>query len=117
MKKGFSIVEVLVVIVIMLMLVALLLPVISAARRAAERLEQENQASISAVEESGLELLSGDFAYLVLDGRKVQITSDQGNGMYWVRYSDNVGHLEEVSLHYFELVDERPLMEVKDDTR
>jgi prepilin-type N-terminal cleavage/methylation domain-containing protein len=117
MKKGFSIVEVLVVIVIMVVLVALLLPVINAARRATERLEQENQATISAVKESGLELFDGDFAYLVLDGRKVQITGRGNGGMYWVRYSDNVGHLEEVSLHYFELVDERPLMEVKDDTR
>lgn len=113
MKKGFSIVEVLVVIFIMAMLVVLLLPAVNAARKAAERHQQENQVAISAVEKSGLELFDGDFAYLVLDGRKVQITSDQGNGMYWVRYSDNVGHLEEVSLHYFELVDERPLMAEK----
>lgn len=50
----------------------------------------------------------GDFAYLVLDGRKVQVVS-VNQGVYLVRYADNNGHLEKISLSHFELTDDYEL--------
>jgi len=118
-KKGFTIAEIVIVIIIILALVALLLPAVQAMRSAAQR---HHQATISATvveEESGISFEQGDVAYLMLDGRKVQITSTQGNGMYWVRYSDEQGRLEEISLYYFELAEEMPFIKegVRDDAR
>lgn len=102
MRKGFTLVEVLIVVFILLLLVALVLPAIFAARDAVR--EQE-----VVTEEIEITFEQGDFAYLVLDGRKVQVTSVQNQGVYLVRYADNTGHLEKISLFYFELTDDYEL--------
>lgn len=112
MKKGFVFLELLIVLAIILSILALLLPLVSSVRQSVidSRTRQQEQQELSvSIAESGVVFEQGDFAYLALNGRKVQVTSVQGKGMYWVRYSDDSGRLEEVSIHYFELMEESEL--------
>jgi len=102
MRKGFTPIEVLVVVVILAMIVLLLLPAIFAVRESVSPLMTYPYEEAS-VEEK---FEQGDFAYLVLDGRKVQVISVQRQGVYLVRYANETGHLEQVSLSHFELTDD-----------
>lgn len=94
MRKGFTF-EVLIVVVLLAMLVALIFTAVFAVRDAPQEVVAEERFE------------QGDFAYLALDGRKVQVTSVQGRDVYLVRYADNAGHLEKISLFHFELTDDQ----------
>lgn len=94
MRKGFTFHEVLIVVVFLVLFVAMMLPVFFAQNEPQEVVAEER-------------FEQGDFAYLALDGRKVQVTSVQGRDVYLVRYADNAGHLEKISLFHFELTDDQ----------
>ena len=115
MRKGFTTVEILIVIFVLLMLVALILPAVIAAKNASEMKWQQQQTVTVVIEEKGLG--AGDFAYLMLDGTKVQILSIRNDGLFWARHADKEGRLSEIAFFPFELADEMPKMEVKDDIR
>ena len=102
-RKGFSAVEFLVVIVALGMLVALLFPAVMAIRKSNQK------ARVIQQEQSQGNFEVGDIAYLVLDGKKVQVIEVTSNKIY-IRYLNDIGGLEEMGIKHFEIVDERPFI-------
>ena len=100
MRKGFSIVELLVVIVIIAMLIALLLPAVNAAKKAAEKQRQMQEQKQVWMETNKYE--PGDIVSLILNGNKAQVIR-VFNDQYVVHYVDQGGCVQELCVYPFEI--------------